>query len=83
MGTAFGFLFAAPVLNPIVLASTWVAFSDQPWLLIARPLEAFVIAVLLSLLLSVVGSVYLALMPYWPWDLQHRSLPMHCWRFSF
>jgi uncharacterized membrane protein YraQ (UPF0718 family) len=51
MGTAFGFLFAAPVLNPIVLASTWAAFPDQPWLLIARPLGAFVIAVLLSLLL--------------------------------
>ena len=51
MGTAFGFLFAAPVLNPIVLASTWAAFPDQPWLLIARPLGAFVIAVSLSLLL--------------------------------
>ena len=51
MGTAFGFLFAAPVLNPIVLASTWAAFPDQPWLLIAQPLGAFVIAVLLSLLL--------------------------------
>ena len=51
MGTAFGFLFAAPVLNPIVLASTWAAFPDQPWLLIARPMGAFVIAVLLSLLL--------------------------------
>lgn len=51
MGTAFGFLFAAPVLNPIVLASTWAAFPDQPWLLIARPLGAFVIAVVLSLLL--------------------------------
>ena len=51
MGTAFGFLFAAPVLNPIVLASTWAAFPDQPWLLVARPLGAFVIAVLLSLLL--------------------------------
>ena len=51
MGTAFGFLFAAPVLNPIVMASTWAAFPDQPWLLVARPLGAFVIAVLLSLLL--------------------------------
>ena len=51
MGTAFGFLFAATVLNPIVLASTWAAFPDQPWLLIARPLGAFVIAVSLSLLL--------------------------------
>ena len=51
-GTAFGFLFAAPVLNPIVLASTWAAFPDQPWLLIARPLGAFGLAVLLSLSLT-------------------------------
>ena len=51
MGTAFGFLFAAPVLNPIVLASTWAASPDQPWLLVARPLGAFVLAILLSLLL--------------------------------
>ena len=51
MGTAFGFLFAAPVLNPIVLISTWAAFPDQPWLLIARPLGAFLLAILLSLLL--------------------------------
>ena len=51
MGTAFGFLFAAPVLNPIVIASTWAAFPDQPWLLVARPLGAFVIAVMLSFLL--------------------------------
>ncbi|AHF63401.1 putative permease [Synechococcus sp. WH 8109] len=49
MGTAFGFLFAAPVLNPIVLASTWAAFPDQPWLLVARPLGAFLLAILLSL----------------------------------
>ena len=52
LGTAFGFLFAAPVLNPIVLASTWAAFPDQRWLLLARPLGAFLLAVLLSLLLT-------------------------------
>ena len=51
IGTAFGFLIAAPVLNPIVLASTWAAFPDQPWLLMARPLGAFLLAVLLSVLL--------------------------------
>ena len=49
LGTGFGF-FAAPVLNPIVLASTWAAFPDQPWLLVARPLGAFLLAILLSLL---------------------------------
>ncbi|MGC6482231.1 MAG: permease [Synechococcus sp.] len=56
LGTGFGFLFAAPVLNPIVLASTWAAFPDQPWLLMARPLGAFVIALVLSALLGLLGE---------------------------
>jgi hypothetical protein len=51
LATALGFLFAAPVLNPIVLASTWAAFPDQPWLLAARPLGALAIALVLTLLL--------------------------------
>lgn len=56
LGTGFGFLFAAPVLNPIVLASTWAAFPDQPWLLLARPLGAFLIALALSALLGLLGE---------------------------
>ena len=52
LATALGFLFAAPVLNPIVLASTWAAFPDQPWLLAARPLGALVIALALATLLG-------------------------------
>jgi uncharacterized membrane protein YraQ (UPF0718 family) len=51
VGTALGFLFAAPVLNPIVIASTWAAFPDQPWLLLARPLGAVLVALVLALLL--------------------------------
>ena len=51
VGTALGFLFAAPVLNPIVIASTWAAFPDQPWLLLARPLGAVLVALALALLL--------------------------------
>jgi uncharacterized membrane protein YraQ (UPF0718 family) len=51
VGTALGFLFAAPVLNPIVIASTWAAFPNQPWLLLARPLGAVVVALALALLL--------------------------------
>jgi hypothetical protein len=51
VGTALGFLFAAPVLNPIVLASTWAAFPDQPWLLLARPFGAVLVALSLALLL--------------------------------
>jgi len=52
VGTALGFLFAAPVLNPIVLASTWAAFPDQPWLLLARPVGAVLVALGLALLLG-------------------------------
>ena len=51
LGTALGFLFAAPVLNPIVLASTWAAFPDRPWLLLARPAGAVLVALGLALLL--------------------------------
>jgi uncharacterized membrane protein YraQ (UPF0718 family) len=51
LGAALGFLFAAPVLNPIVLAGTWAAFPDQPWLLLARPLGAVAVALGLALLL--------------------------------
>ena len=54
LGTGFGFLFAAPVLNPIVLASTWAAFPDKTWLLWARPAGAFVIALALSSLLGLI-----------------------------
>ena len=54
LATALGFLFAAPVLNPIGLASTWAAFPDRPWLLVARPLGALVIALVLATLLPLV-----------------------------
>ncbi|MCP9861160.1 MULTISPECIES: permease [unclassified Cyanobium] len=56
LGAGLGFLFAAPVLNPIVIASTWAAFPDQPWLLLARPIGAVVVAVALSLLLGLVSE---------------------------
>ena len=52
MGASLGFLFAAPVLNPIVLLSTWAAFPDRPWLLLLRPLGSVVIALVLTALLQ-------------------------------
>ena len=51
LGTALGFLFAAPVLNPIVLASTWAAVPHQPGLLAARPLAALALALALTTVL--------------------------------
>ena len=59
LGTGFGFLFAAPVLNPIVLASTWAAFPDKIWLLWARPAGAFLIALSLSALLGLLPEAKL------------------------
>lgn len=59
LGAALGFLFAAPVLNPIVLASTWAAFPDQPWLLVARPLGAVLLTVALALLLGLLPEARL------------------------
>ena len=59
LGTGFGFLFAAPVLNPIVLASTWAAFPDKTWLLWARPAGAFFIALFLSALLGLLPEAKL------------------------
>ncbi|MFN6355899.1 MAG: permease [Cyanobacteriota bacterium] len=56
VGSALGFGFAAPVLNPIVLASTWAAFPDRPWLLLLRPLGAVVVAVGLARLLGLLGE---------------------------
>ena len=59
VATALGFLFAAPVLNPIVLASTWAAFPNQPWLLAARPGAALLLAVLLAKVLRLLPEAEL------------------------
>lgn len=51
LGVAF--LLAAPVINPVVIASTWVAFGGDPWIVGGRIgltiLIAAVIAVIFSL----------------------------------
>jgi hypothetical protein len=48
---AIGFLLASPTINPIVIASTWVAFRDQPEIVVLRVLFSLGIAV-------VIGSVF-------------------------
>ncbi|MBW4635595.1 MAG: permease [Iphinoe sp. HA4291-MV1] len=48
---AIGFLLAAPTVNPIVIWATWIAFRDQP--------EIVVLRVVFSLLIAVIaGSVF-------------------------
>ncbi|MEB3214722.1 MAG: permease [Nostocales cyanobacterium 94392] len=48
---AIGFLLAAPTINPIVIWATWIAFRDQP--------EIVVLRVVLSLLIAtIIGYVF-------------------------
>jgi len=48
---AISFLLAAPTINPIVIWSTWVAFGNQPQIVIFRVLFSSAIAI-------IVGSVF-------------------------
>ncbi|HEY9602528.1 MAG TPA: permease [Allocoleopsis sp.] len=50
---AIGFLLAAPTINPIVIWSTWVAFRDQPEIVVLRVLFSLGIAVFIACVFSV------------------------------
>ncbi len=50
---AIGFLLAAPTINPIVVWSTWVAFRDQPEIVVLRVLFSFSIATIIGCVFSV------------------------------
>lgn len=49
---AMGFLLAAPVINPIVIWSTWVAFRDQPEIVVLRVLFTMIIPTLVGWVFS-------------------------------
>jgi len=50
---AIGFLLAAPTINPIVVWSTWVAFRDQPEIVLWRIIFSLAIATILGCIFSV------------------------------
>ncbi|ACK65535.1 permease [Rippkaea orientalis PCC 8801] len=50
---AIGFLLAAPTINPIVVWSTWVAFRDQPEIVVFRVIFSLMIAVTMGCIFSV------------------------------
>lgn len=50
---AVAFLLAAPMFNPVVIFSTWIAFRNMPELVAYRVLFSFGIAVAIGLLFSV------------------------------
>jgi uncharacterized membrane protein YraQ (UPF0718 family) len=52
MPVAIAFLLAAPILNPLVIASTWFAFSQQPGMAVGRFALTLLVASGASLALS-------------------------------
>jgi uncharacterized membrane protein YraQ (UPF0718 family) len=49
---AIGFLLAAPTINPIVIWATWIAFRDQPEIVVLRVIFSLVIAVIIGVVFS-------------------------------
>lgn len=60
---AIGFLLAAPTINPIVIWSTWVAFRDQPEIVVLRVLFSLGIATLIACVFSVQADLRPLLQP--------------------
>ncbi|MBE9199535.1 MULTISPECIES: permease [unclassified Nodularia (in: cyanobacteria)] len=49
---AIGFLLAAPTINPIVIWATWLAFRDQPEIVVLRVVFSLLIAVIIGIVFS-------------------------------
>ncbi len=49
---AIGFLLAAPTINPIVIWATWIAFRDQPEIVVFRVLFSLAIATIVGWVFS-------------------------------
>ncbi|CEJ43440.1 permease [Umezakia ovalisporum] len=47
-----GFLLAAPTINPIVIWATWLAFRDQPEIVVLRVVFSLSIAVIIGIIFS-------------------------------
>ncbi len=52
-GVAIAFLLAAPTINPVVIWSTWVAFGEQPQIVIFRVIFSLFIATIIGCVFSV------------------------------
>lgn len=77
---ALTFLLAAPAINPIVLAATWVAFPNDPAMVWARLLASLGAAIVMGWLWLVLGRQEWIQMPSRahlahpnPWVTFHRS----------
>lgn len=60
---AIGFLLAAPTINPVVVWATWIAFRDQPEIVVLRMLFSLVIATVIGWVFSVQSDLKPFLQP--------------------
>src|SRR4028118_98585 len=60
---AIGFLLAAPTINPIVIWSTWIAFRDQPEIVVLRVLFSLLIATTIGCVFSAQADLRPLLQP--------------------
>jgi len=60
---AIGFLLAAPTINPIVIWSTWVAFRDQPEIVVLRVVFSLAIATIIASVFSIQSNLKPILQP--------------------
>ncbi|MGB3652938.1 MAG: permease [Rivularia sp. (in: cyanobacteria)] len=49
---AMGFLLAAPTINPIVIWATWIAFREQPEIVVLRVILSLLIATIIGYIFS-------------------------------
>lgn len=83
ISVAIGFLLAAPTINPIVIWSTWVAFRDQPQIVILRILFSLIVAIIMSCIFSVQDDIKGLLQPtlakqlkYYSKEVNHTNNPV-------
>lgn len=72
---AVAFLLAAPVFNPVVIFSTWIAFRAMPEIVLYRILFSFGIAVAIGLLFSLQKDLQPLLHPAVWRELQRNTAP--------
>jgi len=60
---AIGFLLAAPTINPIVIWATWMAFRDQPEIVVLRVVFSLVIATIVGWVFSAQADLRPLLQP--------------------
>ncbi len=71
---AIGFLLAAPTINPIVIWSTWVAFRDQPQIVVLRIIFSLLIATTIGFIFSFQKDVRPLLHPLLEKRLQYLKI---------